>query len=699
MARNGARALSVILRNEPMNRAKFACIRCKRRKTKCSGTFPCHTCVMTKNECVYPKKPRVVKISDTHLDDLYKEIDSLKVQLGVKQGVTVNSEIVNGNNGNNGFDSNIKPEEAEVYGPEIGKTPTLSSTLRSPASEVIRFSLLRHITRNPEPVISPGFSSYIEDPTYNSVLYEHKQNKGEFAQLNEFFTANIDYKDVTNYLGIIVNFLNVGYLTFNAREFRIKLKQYFTNRGDFIPIKPNENDYFLLKILMVFAIGCMYEETTILGSNNYFNELPGIQYFRLVMDFLPSTHDITHFQSSHIASTLDVIEIFGLIAMYLRFVDKKNASCFFTSIALQLCILMNLHQPQILQPGKDKITMENNEYNHQVFWSTYCLNRFFSGRIGIPMLLQAKNIHICGSYEDVPSNNEEFSNTMKYYIDLAKISESINNEMYNNNLNNKDYMNKMIEHIVLLKNWCNNLPLFLQLNITSTSSSPSDRLISSLHLNYLHHIHINCIPIMFHLAKVHISNYSANNNFVYDLSTIPDHVMNLISYVIQSSELTIHIFLKLNEKVLLRCFGFSEIDYLYASSVIFIISVILQIKHINNEVKIPKLDEVNYDFISYLNISLRFLKTMSDMNNRIARAKLEQIVNLIESLISIGYTELELTKTFHTLAIPSLYDFTNHDNTFQIDLNLGNDYIDIDAFEFTTADMEFMSQLDLDLFT
>ncbi|KAH6991371.1 hypothetical protein BKA56DRAFT_574313 [Ilyonectria sp. MPI-CAGE-AT-0026] len=45
-------------------RSTHACIRCRNRKTKCSGESPCRTCLLARKECVYLEVPKKVQVSE-----------------------------------------------------------------------------------------------------------------------------------------------------------------------------------------------------------------------------------------------------------------------------------------------------------------------------------------------------------------------------------------------------------------------------------------------------------------------------------------------------------------------------------------------------------------------------------------------------------------------------------------------------------
>ncbi|WQF78563.1 Putative zn(2)Cys(6) fungal-type DNA-binding domain-containing protein [Colletotrichum destructivum] len=54
-------------------RANNACTRCRERKVKCSGSFPCANCLRKSVECVFDKEDRKVVVSERFLNDLKRK--------------------------------------------------------------------------------------------------------------------------------------------------------------------------------------------------------------------------------------------------------------------------------------------------------------------------------------------------------------------------------------------------------------------------------------------------------------------------------------------------------------------------------------------------------------------------------------------------------------------------------------------------
>ncbi|CAH2351712.1 hypothetical protein CLIB1423_04S04258 [[Candida] railenensis] len=677
--------------SEGDRRAKSACIRCRNRKTKCSGDIPCKRCKNGNFKCEYMRKRKRVSLYDTEIEDyvlkiqaLEKEVQDLKQSLGGENGKgasgisnTSNNNNNNNNNSNNNNDNgSVNYSSSRKYPAKDSAGNTIDSKgsvdlsvyLGSGSSELVCWNLKRFTmnqknqVKSSEVFFSPEFNSFIEESVYDYLLTDTS-----IPSLYAVETLTID--KVESLLANVVLFINSGYLTLDPMSFKKKLPQYFDSNGVFkidklkrgssggspirtpstvasihspSPSVTADSDYFfLIKIIMICTLGEIYSPECSLGSrlqhgdisineptpnnvNFTLSTTPGLQFFKIVIHFLPSIFSTLNLSRKNLESNLDIIELLGLISIYLRCIDKKNLAVMFTINALQLCVSMNLHKKS------------NNTTETRIFWSIFCLNRFFCSRIGKSLLLREDEIttplptfdsRVDNNQTKSPSSDEfSKSNLMVHYIYLAKIAEQITNEIYCFKPSvvdkNKEYLNSILTIVHDLVDWVSQLPEFLRLRLPLESGNPSNRLIYTLHLNSLHHIYLSCIPILLNLTKSRIANNKDNSSTAFDLEQLPKNIRTIIRICIQSSQLTINLFIALYKENLTRIFGFTDLDYLFSSSLVFIICLIL---------KLPNIEE-NYTYEEYLQVAINLIGEMKNRGNLVARGKLNQILDLTQNL-------------------------------------------------------------------
>lgn len=595
-------------------RSKKACIRCRRRKTKCTGGYPCRTCELAKQECLYVKKARKIQILDSEVEGYKQEIERLKNKL-----------------------SRIDPERASVINSESDKKDVIDLNIRlnSGSAELICWNLNEFINsfeNDKAPAISPDFNTFLEENYYGSFLYERLH--GDFTSLEDGLKS-LTLNQVEQALDNVVLFINSGYLTLDPTVFRAKLKNVFDSEGRYI--SRGTIDYFCLQILIILSLGEIYGPESTINSASvlraYSDVFPGFRYFKLVMKSLGETLYTQCLVNGSPYETLQVIELFGLIAINLRCIDKKNAASMFTMNALQMCIALNLHQRAgfnrefIFRPRTCKL-----------WWATYCLNRFYTSRLGQPLLLKQREITIQYPYSQEvhiePPSHDEFANSaaMNHYIELAKIAEDITNDLYcvELPLDNRRYLRLVLRNLGKLLEWAEKLPKYLQLRSflsKSYQACKTDRLVYTLHLNHLHHIYLTSIPVMLHFAKARILTLNSQNSELsttLDLSLLPLNMKNMLLMCLNSCQLTVNIFMTLYKVGFLRLAGFTDLDYLYSSALVFAISLLIRLDEIANDLL--------YSLQEYLNVTVNLIREMEVAGNLVAKGKLRQIADLLRQL-------------------------------------------------------------------
>lgn len=610
-----------------LQRSRVACVRCKTRKTKCSGTSPCGTCATNKVECVYPRKPKKIKIYDTELEDLKAKLAEYenRQHYGLDSGYSPSSDVTGTS------DQSVRADPFKYLKNDQdnkNNDMSLSILLSSPSCELITWNLTNFLlsknTRENFFTITPEFSSFMEADCYDDVLFrpalECLKSKSKVENCYNLL-KEVELGLVQNYLHMVSKYLNVGYFTVDHDAFEHQLPKYYTLNGKLKPLPETEQvDYFIIKILLIIALGLVYDSQNCIGVGNpKLTFVPGLVHFKVALNLLPAKHQLLNFGIENFQNNLQTIEIYGLMAIYSRIFDKKNASCFFATSALQLGVSMNLHKRSMITKSRQLnfSYYSTMNYNTRIFWSIYCLNRFYSARIGQPVLL---------SFKDISLNQDQLGTDLQCYVELGRISELINREIYNNSsFHSKDYFNTLFYILSLLKSWTNQLPINLQLDFKKADNDVSRRSMASLHLNHLHHVYLNCIPFLLHLAKVKIFGFRETQELNHlKLSNLPQNIQDFFLYCIKSSQLTVTIFIKLLDRRLIRAFGSVELDFLYSSALVFFICIILNLDDV------PVKYDLNKNFEENFLICLTFMRQMALMGNLVAESKVKLIVDMAE---------------------------------------------------------------------
>jgi len=606
--------------SKDLKRSKFACIRCRRRKTRCSGDHPCQLCLSANAECLYARKARKVMVLDIDLERYQQQIEDLQREVALlKQGCKLVGlqDVSNGSGINTGV-SMIVSEPLSLLG------------CASP--EVICLQLRRWFECG-EDLPVKTFSAEYEEHCYDELL----------TTINapiEPNTVPLNYDLVVRLLENVIFFINMGYLVIDTETFKQKARLYFAGE--------DVGQIFTYKLLMVAALGQVYDVSDNLATAGKRTQVPGLEYFMMVITNLPSAINLL-LMSDHKESA-EIIELFSWVAMYLRILDKKSAAVIFTSNALQMAISLNLHKNDDMAGNK-------------AWWSIFCLNRYFSTRIGKPLLLSIDQIQC-------PLPTDE---ALIHYIELGQICDRINRSLFDgkteDTFHNNNY--KLIASIMqdLIK-WKDNVPERFKLKITSSQEilDDNDRIVYTLHLNYLHHVYLTCIPILLKFAFIQIKNYRQTKSIISIDSLLTKNWLNLIGKLINSCQLTIKIFMKLYKQNIVRTFGFTDLDYLFSTNLVFLIAMML---NINN---------IDFSFEEYLQWGLNFMNEMKNKGNLVAKGKLCKFMELVddskELLKDLGYESLLNTVQVKYGDSSSVSQLAMTPTRFFEDYQLNNDIID-----------------------
>lgn len=577
---------------------------------------------------------------DIHLENYQQQISDLQQQVIQLQrqlqgdSLQIENSPVNGLD-SHGLDADLRlndHDDCPQKVPVVFGEPL--SLLACASPEVICYQLQKWI-QDGEDLPIKNYSTNYEEKYYDIILKEQPES---------IDSQKLDYDEVIRLFSNVLTFISTGFLIIDPDQFKFKCKLYF-NGEDVGPI-------FNCIILMIAALGEIYDQVNNLSLQTKLLKVPGIDFFRTVMNNLPSPIDYLRNEQE----SIEIIELFGLIALYLRMLDKKSTSATFTLNAIQLSISLNLY--------KNK---QEDQRSNNIWWSIYCLNRFFTTRLGKPLLLNYYQIET-----PLPKDN-----TLKYYIELGLISERINRELFNGKLDDKIYNNnyKLISSIMHdLMNWKNSIPESLTMKITKKEEilDNNARVIYTLHMNYLHHIYLTCIPLLFKFAHIQLNNYRITKQIIPTNKLLTKNWLNLIAKLINSSQLSIKMFTKLYTQNLLRIFGFTDLDYLFSSNLVILIAMILNI------------DNSNFSFEDYLQLGMNLMNEMKIKGNMVASGKLSSLLNLIidlkDILNTLGYSKL----------VEQLQTSYGESQTSYTPLNFLDDY----QFVNTVNDIQFLNEND-----
>ncbi|KAL5355569.1 hypothetical protein BJX96DRAFT_184168 [Aspergillus floccosus] len=336
-------------------RTSNACQRCRSRKVKCTGNYPCDKCKQRDQECIFEEDRKIVVSEELFL--------SLK----------------------------RKVEELEDQSPEVPRVATPEAPETSRVDE--RFAL--------NPLVSP--STYLKNdgrrrtwlflgPTstwsYSRRVLNIIQSRlnpsntkpiplavdGDAYQLHWRQASSEELPDISGlpslehalYMLNTVQF-HFGHLyrLFDEDEFLRNLYEFYDNAA----AKVQSNRLWYVQFLMILAFG----EAFLAPVRKAANTSSWTKYFSRAMSLLP---DVTGLWQEPILS----IEVLALIGLYFHSVDMRDTAYVYIGHAMRMAIVEGFHRAlPVGQLGRRLVDRCSN-----IWWTVYILDRKFASLNGSP---------------------------------------------------------------------------------------------------------------------------------------------------------------------------------------------------------------------------------------------------------------------------------------------------------------------------
>lgn len=275
------------LSEDPLKRTNVACDRCRGRKTKCLGVapYPCMTCDRIGAECVYPKVPKRIYVSEEEWNDLQAKVDALSsARTAQSESFHPTSALDQAGN------TDIEP--LFQRGRVIVVTASGKYQFLGPASSDFLATQL-----NPASTESVALDA---SPLYHTDLPLRMKEEPAVLGLPPLNTARRWYSAQFAYIGSIFNFIQPKY-------FEGRLAEVYDRGPD---TSSREDCLLYCQILLILAFGQMY------SLNAWANEEgpPGFPYFQAAMRLLPDIHE---------EGSILFVEVLGLVAYFMQILNRR----------------------------------------------------------------------------------------------------------------------------------------------------------------------------------------------------------------------------------------------------------------------------------------------------------------------------------------------------------------------------------------
>ncbi|CZR48577.1 uncharacterized protein FPRO_04098 [Fusarium proliferatum ET1] len=609
-------------------RTSTACLMCRDKKVKCSGTRPCVYCVKRGLDCVFTRPSRRRLYSVTHIRNLeervaqYESRDDVS-QAGSGQPASAHSlpspaaqrppslsEIhVQGDVSRHGKHTQQQQQQPslsprsphhEVLEPVVttlSPRPTREPTALTPGTSLsssdtfsseLRTLLIERSRPNPGPV-----SARTADTTPRSIC----QSRLGIDKIKYWPTED----DAHSMLNIVVLNVGISQQLFDVRTFSDNLFSLFNDSA----ADAGVTELWYAECLLVFAIGRLLQ-----AKWDDMSKPPGDEFFHEALKRMP---DLSSLRKQGVLG----IELMGLSALYLQIADRKEDAYLYASSALRLSLGLSLHKSGSYRSQRRSEAVHRN----RLWWSIYMQERRLAAAVGFPMSIS--DTEITASH---PTDHIGYQSAAAIAVNakLAQITGRITTTIYSQSNQEEATFIKEVQGILQsLRKIENEMPaeisggsnpteLILHEAPLSSSQLSSARTTASLHLTVNQNIIYAVRPILLYMAR---NSFSGGNDLYTSMSPA---LRRLADTCVEAARKSLVILHGLCKQDIIAKHAFLDLDCLFSTGFIFVLAVII------NSDKAQAYQGIE---------SVRSILThLSNLGNRAATKRLAEIDQMCTSL-------------------------------------------------------------------
>ncbi|SCO17314.1 related to positive activator of transcription [Fusarium fujikuroi] len=609
-------------------RTSTACLMCRDKKVKCSGTRPCVYCVKRGLDCVFTRPSRRRLYSVTHIRNLEERVAQYESRDDVSQAgsgqpasahslpspaaqrpPSLSETHVQGDVSRNGKHTQQQQQQPslsprsphhEVLEPVVttlSPRPTREPTALTPGTSLsssdtfsseLRTLLIERSRPNPGPV-----SARPADTTPRSIC----QSRLGIDKIKYWPTED----DAHSMLNIVVLNVGISQQLFDVRTFSDNLFSLFNDSA----ADTGVTELWYAECLLVFAIGRLLQ-----AKWDDMSKPPGDEFFHEALKRMP---DLSSLRKQGVLG----IELMGLSALYLQIADRKEDAYLYASSALRLSLGLSLHKSGSYRSQRRSEAVHRN----RLWWSIYMQERRLAAAVGFPMSISDTEITA-----SQPADHIGYQSAAAIAVNakLAQITGRITTTIYSqSNQEEATFIKEVQDILQSLRKIENEMPaeisggsnpteLILHEAPLSSSQLSSARTTASLHLTVNQNIIYAVRPILLYMAR---NSFSGGNDLYTSMSPA---LRRLADTCVEAARKSLVILHGLCKQDIIAKHAFLDLDCLFSTGFIFVLAVII------NSDKAQAYQGIE---------SVRSILThLSNLGNRAATKRLAEIDQMCTSL-------------------------------------------------------------------
>ncbi|WYZ37971.1 hypothetical protein EsH8_II_001477 [Colletotrichum jinshuiense] len=529
-----------------------ACSRCHTRKVRCSGGHPCENCRQASKgaECTYPRRNRMVKVSQRYIDDLIAENQRLKnssvapqVQVdAILPDITV--AVVK--------ETSVTDNVIAVQAPSLDERPWFFD-MNIPHTPIL-------IGEASDAAFATRFRQAISTAEHSHIPRVNYATDERLLALSDTDCPWPSPARARFLVGVALRYVSRCYHIIRKSLILDGLEQTLQN--------PAESDSLLKsKLWALFAIGAMYSTRSATSGTHF----PGMGYFARATRVLRIVSE---------RPRIDVVELRLLLSFYSLALNRRHTAYTFAGSATRLAIVMGLHlnvpESQLRDAGA-------REHRVRVWWTAYIFDRMWAAKLGHPVAVQDVEIEV-----NLPSNpmvhasiSDDFADASYFIasVKLARVLGRVVPSIYRRKGQQTSLSHRVQEALKDLRGWSEELPPQLHIDSKATTSELTPKPIS-LHLNFNQCAVSTTRPILLHVLRAHVASWGT---MATPEPQIPATAVTLAEACIRCARHSCRLLTECWIDGSFATFDYFYTQYLFSAATILAISSLLNGKESHND--------------------------------------------------------------------------------------------------------------------
>ncbi|KAF2012747.1 hypothetical protein BU24DRAFT_258052 [Aaosphaeria arxii CBS 175.79] len=595
-------------------RTNNACLRCRSRKVKCSGDYPCSNCTRRSVECQFGPDEKKVVVSESYLLELERRCSLIEseeriVHPPAKRIRPSRSSFSDGSDYER--NDNFRVDQSLLRASSAGRPSSNSQTLTDlpqPNEDESDYNEIRNplVARTSNIVTDPvgrmrwlgpsstwAYSRHVILMMWKHLGQYEENNTSprvdaqaisldwpSVCQIDTPTRASIPSFDHAKYLTSTVEFhLCQTYHLFDVAPFKVRLNELY--RQEVSTVQKTSSNLWYIHFLLVMALG-----KALLAPVDVSDYPAGKDLFTQALELLPNAHGLYQ-------DPLQSIEILCCLALYLQSVDHRNSAYLYIGQAVRIALSQGLHRERSV----DHLSSEEMHRSRCIWWTVYMLDCKFASSMGAPISARDSDITV---ELPQPRDTTETFDDFNAHVALTRIFAKILSTIYSANGRLDRPLIKSIQQVLReLAQLSDQMATKFEFRIGE--SNPTSRVSATLNLFYHQCVVLAIRPILVHLLE---DLLKVRRHTVQELAT---PIKALLKTAYESASRSLRILSHLQSQHLLETFLPFDLEQTFSSAfVLTLMSALPGHPHRLNEEYVHSAFKVIDAMIHHGNVVARF---------------------------------------------------------------------------------------------